>query len=105
MPSRRNLAIAKEFAGKVSKEYPDAKIILFGSRATEDYLEESDFDFIIVSEKFQGTNFFERIEQLYAFWNEKQSIEPLCYTPQEFEQKKKQTGIVQEAVRTGIQII
>ncbi|MCJ7675294.1 MAG: hypothetical protein MUO33_09105 [Sedimentisphaerales bacterium] len=29
-------------------------------------------------------------------------IEPLCYTPEEFEAKKKQIGIVIEAIKEGM---
>jgi hypothetical protein len=31
-------------------------------------------------------------------------LEVLCYTPQEFEKGKKQLGIIQEALKEGIEI-
>lgn len=37
-------------------------------------------------------------------WDGPVDLEPLCYTPEEFEKKKKQIGIVSEAVKEGIEI-
>jgi len=42
---------------------------------------------------------------MYEFWNHYPlDIEPLCYTPEEFEKKKKQIGIVSRAVKEGIEL-
>ena len=65
---------------------------------------ESDFDFVIVSEDFKNIPFIFRASKIYDYWNQKQDIEPLCYTPEEFEKKKKQIGIVRQAVKEGIEL-
>jgi hypothetical protein len=40
---------------------------------------------------------------MYDFWQHWPiEIEPLCYTPEEFEVKKNQIGIVSEAIKEGI---
>jgi len=44
----------------VRREIPDARIILFGSRARGDYLKTSDIDLIIVSRVFGGMHFSDR---------------------------------------------
>ncbi|MBI5884775.1 nucleotidyltransferase domain-containing protein [archaeon] len=102
MERNKNLKVAKAFAKRVKKAFGDAKIIFFGSRAGKDYLLESDYDFIIISKSFQGINFFKRMSEMYAYWNERQALEALCYTPEEFEEKKKLIGIASEAAKKGI---
>lgn len=94
----------KEFAGRVRKDFPDAQVIFFGSRAKGNALQESDFDAIVVSGSFAGMNFFKRIEKMYDYWTENAPLEVFCYTPKEFEEKKKQIGLVQEAIKTAIAV-
>lgn len=94
-----------DFAKKVKNNYNIQKIFLFGSRARGDYLKNSDYDVIIVSHDFEGVFFTKRISEIYKFWNGYPlDIEPLCYTPEEFEKKSKQIGIVQQALKEGIEI-
>ncbi len=95
--------LALKFAKKVKKVLPDAKIILFGSRARKNALKTSDYDFIVVSKSFKNVPFFERPVLLYTLWDGG-GIDLLCYTPEEFEKKKKQISVVREAVREGIEI-
>ncbi|MBI5804285.1 nucleotidyltransferase domain-containing protein [Candidatus Pacearchaeota archaeon] len=89
------------FLGKL---FSPEKVILFGSRARGEHLEDSDIDVIVVSKKFNGINFRERIIEAYGMWDKKQGLDIICYTPEEFEKKKKQIGIVQEAVKEGIEL-
>ena len=96
--------ISKRFAEKLKKEINPEKILLFGSRARGDNFKTSDFDFIIVSEKFNGVHFLDRMSGIYKYWDNDYLIEPLCYTSKEFEMKKKQIGIVKKAVEEGIEI-
>ncbi len=78
---------------------------LFGSRAKGNALKTSDFDVIIVSPDYAQVNWFQRITNAYKKWVYAQSLEPLCYTPQEFSKKKNQLGIVKEAIETGVKIV
>lgn len=96
----------KDFINKVKKKFIIEKAILFGSRARGDYLNDSDYDVIIVSPEFEKIFFTQRIAKMYEFWKHYPlEIEPLCYTPEEFELKKNQIGIVREAIEEGIEII
>ena len=88
----------------MKKKYPDARIILFGSRARGEALKSSDYDIIVISKAFKNVPFFERPVMLYKFWQGK-AIDLLCYTPEEFKKKKRQISIVREAVREGIEIL
>jgi predicted nucleotidyltransferase len=93
-----------EFARDVHEQVGATTVILFGSRARGDWLHESDYDFVVVSPRFEGMNFLERPVELYKFWHQWPGVELLCYTPEEFERKREQIGIVAEAVREGIEL-
>ncbi len=94
-----------DFIKKVRKKYKVERAILFGSRARGDNLKDSDYDVIIVSQDFKDIFFTQRIAKMYDFWSHYPlEIEPICYTPEEFEKKKKQIGIVKQAVEEGIEI-
>lgn len=55
------------FVKKVRKKLPDAKIILFGSRAGKDFLEDSDYDIMVVSSFFENSWFPQRGSELLPF--------------------------------------
>lgn len=101
---KKGLNILKNHLKFIKKKFNPDSIILFGSRARGDHLEESDFDLIVVSDKFNDINFRERISIAYGLWDKKQNLDIICYTPEEFERKKKQLGIVKTAVEEGIKI-
>ncbi|MDI6738313.1 MAG: nucleotidyltransferase domain-containing protein [Nanoarchaeota archaeon] len=92
----------KDYTRILRSKYGAEKIILFGSRARKDHLVNSDVDLIVVSRKFYGMNWIKRVEKLAKSWKGYVDIEPLCYTPEEFEEKSKQIGIVRQAVKEGI---
>ena len=95
----------KDFISRVRKKYKIDKAILFGSRARGDHFVHSDYDVILVSKDFEGVFFTERMANMYEFWNHYPlDIEPICYTPLEFKAKKKEHGIVRQAVKEGIEI-
>ena len=103
-PNKKTLNILKKHLKFLKKTFNPEKIILFGSRARGDNLEESDFDLIIVSEKFKDIDFRERMIKAYGNWDKKEGLDVICHTPEEFEKKKKQIGIVQKAIEAGIVI-
>ncbi|HXH07779.1 MAG TPA: nucleotidyltransferase domain-containing protein [Vicinamibacterales bacterium] len=80
---------------------PDA-VIAFGSRARGDALEDSDLDLIVVSKSFRGMRFIDRPAAVLQALRPSIPVELLCYTPEEFERKRREAGIVAEAVSDGI---
>ena len=92
------------FLAAITDKYPAEKILLFGSRARGDNLIDSDVDMIIVSKKFEGVNWLKRMRNVSVEWEGLVSLEPLCYTPEEFEEKRYEIGIVNEAVKEGIEL-
>ena len=91
-----------EFIAKVKKEFKPEAIILFGSRARGEELKGSDYDLIVISEKFQGVPFLERLFKLYELWDLDRGADILAYTLKEFEEKKREIGIIQKAAEEGV---
>jgi len=95
----------KKFAGIISVEYPLEKMFLFGSRASGEFKNESDVDLLLVSKSFKNKRKLTRSPPLYLKWDLDYPVDFICLTPVEFNKKKKEIGIVQQAVKEGIQII
>lgn len=95
----------REFAAKLKKKFKIDRLIFFGSRARGDWLKGSDYDFVIVSPDFEKTDFLDRAALVARKCNAYLPADLLCYTPEEFDRKKKEICIVREAVKTGVSII
>ncbi len=107
MDKKQDPSIEKEFAGFISqtkKEFSPKKIILFGSRARGDNKLYSDYDLIIVSDKFKDVKWHKRIEEVVKNWPLDKDIDVLPYTPEEYKQKKKERTMVREAAEDGIML-
>ncbi|MFB6246320.1 MAG: nucleotidyltransferase domain-containing protein [Candidatus Pacearchaeota archaeon] len=104
-PSKETIKELKSHLNFLKRKFSPEKILLFGSRARKDNLKNSDFDIIVISEKFEGMGFRERISKAYGMWDKKQDLDIICYTPKEFEKLKKRIGIVQKASKEGINLI
>lgn len=98
----------ERFKKQIASKYDPEKIIFFGSRASGKTHIHSDVDIIIVSKNFEGKKSYKRSPDLYLEWHFNTDInlpvDFLCLTPEEFEKKKKQIGIVKTAVEEGIEI-
>ena len=104
-PDAETIKLLKNQIVKIKKKYHPEEIILFGSRARGDHLKDSDIDILVVSKEFKNLNWRERIQGVFGAWDKKQMLEPICLTPEELEKRKKQLGIVQQALKEGIRII
>jgi predicted nucleotidyltransferase len=106
--SRVTDRLAKEFLDAalpdIERAFAPEHIILFGSRAKGQARDDSDIDLILVSDRFEGVRFPNRIASFLKTIRPKPEVEPLCYTPAEFERLKEQTTILIEATREGIWI-
>jgi predicted nucleotidyltransferase len=78
------------------------QVIAFGSRARGDALTTSDLDLIVVSPWFASMPFLRRAGAILELLDYPGGLELLCYTPEEFEQKRQEFGIVRVAVAEGI---
>ena len=88
------------FVVKVKKELNPDKIILFGSRANGTHWKRSDYDFIIVSKKFKGMHWLDRISQAVQLWDDMSDVDILPYTPEEFIDKTKHSSVVRSASKS-----
>ncbi|BAI60936.1 putative nucleotidyl transferase [Methanocella paludicola SANAE] len=77
------------FLAVIKEKYSPEKVLLFESRARGDNLIDSDVDLIIMSEKFEGINWLKRIRDVAVYWEGLVPLEPICYTPAEFEEKRR----------------
>jgi len=92
----------KEFKQNTWNKIILDKIILFGSRAKGTAKKNSDVDLILVSKDFKGEKSFKRPAQFYVDWNYDYDVDIICLTPQELERKKKQIGLIKNALKEGI---
>ncbi len=101
--------LAARVAEAIRREFPDARIILFGSRARGTALRDSDVDLIVVSARFHGMHFTDRTSRVLKAIRDGGvrpgvDVEALCYTPEEFERKRREVGIVAEAISYGMEL-
>ncbi len=78
------------------------RVIAFGSRVRGDALSTSDLDLILVSPWFASLSFLRRPVAVLELLAYPGGLEMLCYTPEEFEQKRQELGIVRVALEQGV---
>ena len=102
---RKNDKIINSFTKVVKNNFNPCKIILFGSRATGKYNKGSDYDFLLISPKFRKMGWEDRLANVYFLKREiPAAMDIICLTPHEFNEKKKELGVIHEAVKEGIEI-
>ncbi len=94
----------QKFKRSLSRKMNVQQMVLYGSRARGDHLKESDVDVILVSKGFIQVPFVERIYNTTKHWKHDLPLEIFCYTPEEFELKKKESRYMQKILSEGIAI-
>lgn len=89
---------------QIKKSIKVDKMFLFGSRARGEELLESDVDVIAVSKSFSKIPFRKRPDKFLNAWKLPVDLEILCYSPEELNRKKKEIGLVREALKQAISI-
>jgi len=102
--SDKAIKILKEFKEKIKKRVKLQSLILFGSRARGDAKQGADIDIIIVSEDFNGQKSYKRSVNFYLDWNYDYDTDIICLTPEEVSIKKKQVGLIKNALKEGVEI-
>ena len=95
-------AFVRDHLPSLRERFAPLRAILFGSRARGDALSTSDLDLILVSPRFASLPFLERPVRVLEVLGYPGGLELLCYTPEEFETKREEMGIVRVAVEEGI---
>lgn len=99
----KNLKIIKNYFKKLKKINVE-RVVFFGSRAKGNFHKDSDFDLVVVSKNFENLRQGNRVLLSYRLWKNDFALELLCYTPEEFEERRNGLNIVSEALKTGIEI-
>ncbi len=75
------------------------RIILFGSQARGAAGDYSDIDVVVISSDFKDFNFMQRCELLgRAIAEIMEPIEPLAYTPEEFDMQRQKVSFLHEVL-------
>ena len=90
---------------RLREKFKPKIVLLFGSFARGEAVDTSDVDVIVVSERFQGVPFPLRAYHVLQELDVRHAIEFFCYTPEEFDRKKKEIGIVQTAISEGVFLV
>ncbi|HLC81014.1 MAG TPA: nucleotidyltransferase domain-containing protein [Candidatus Nanoarchaeia archaeon] len=96
--------LLKKFKIRANEQSKLNTMILFGSRATGKAKKYSDIDLLLISPAFKKKKQFQRSPPFYLLWDYPYDVDILCLTPEEMERKKKEIGIIQQAVKEGIVI-
>jgi len=101
--NKRVMELLSQYLKKVNKKFKIEQAI-FGSRARDDWVLNSDVDLILISKDFKDIPFRKRMSEVIGYWDEYIDLEVICYTPEEFDKLKNQITIVKKAVKEGIEI-
>lgn len=90
---------------KLIDAFRPSRVFVFGSRVQGIPLKESDLDLLVVSKFFEGIPFVQRTPHLLWTLRVPFPIEALCYTPEEYERKRIEMGVVRVASEEGVDLL
>ena len=94
-----------EVLPRLVERFRPSKVLVFGSRARGDALKDSDLDILIVAETFGEIRWLDRPVRVTLDCDIRFGVELLCYTPEEYERKQQEWGIVQTATEEGVELL
>ena len=94
-----------EFLPRLVEAFQPARVLAFGSRARGDALKHSDLDLLVVSERFRDVRWLDRAPLVLEMLAAPFGVEVLCYTPEEYERKVEELGIVRTASGEGLDLL
>jgi hypothetical protein len=101
---RKLTAFVRDHLPTLRERLAPLRVIAFGSRVRGDALSTSDLDLILVSPWFASLPFLRRPVAILELLDYPGGLELLCYTPEEFEEKRQELGIVRVALQEGISL-
>jgi predicted nucleotidyltransferase len=99
---RKLAAFVRDHLPTLRERLAPLRAIAFGSRVRGDALSTSDLDLILISPWFASVAFLERPVAVLELLDYPGGLELLCYTPEEFEARRQELGIVRVAAEEGI---
>ncbi len=94
-----------EFLPKLIAEFRPTLVLAFGSRARGEGLAHSDLDLLVVSEYFRDVRWLDRPVLVFEKVGLSFGVDLLCYTPEEYERKREELGIVRTASLDGLRLV
>jgi hypothetical protein len=95
----------REVLPRLVARYQPIRVLVFGSRARGDALKDSDLDVLIVAEAFGGIRWLDRPVRVAEDCDIRFGVELLCYTPDEYQRKLGELGIVRTATDEGRELL
>ena len=95
----------REYLPRLVEKFRPTRVLVFGSRARGDALKHSDLDLLVVSEAFAGVRWLDRSVRVLEELDVRFGVELLCYTPEEYDRKVEELGIVRVAAREGLALV
>lgn len=95
----------REVLPRLVEGYRPTRVLAFGSRVRGDALKDSDLDVLIVAEAFRGVRWLDRPVRVTEDCDIRFGVELLCYTPDEYERKLGEWGIVRTASDEGLELL
>ncbi|OGS49661.1 MAG: hypothetical protein A3K65_06840 [Euryarchaeota archaeon RBG_16_68_12] len=95
----------RRFLGRLQRELHPQVVLLFGSRARGDHRPDSDYDLLVVSNRFRRVPWVQRAALVTVLWDLPLDVEPICLTPAEYRRRRNEISIIGEAVREGVAVI
>lgn len=96
------LSLTTDYINKLKQKIPVEKVVLFGSYARGNYTKDSDVDLAVFSSAFNNMTRVDGLTFLLMQALDYQiDIQPQPYTMQDYIER---TGLVDEIIKTGIEI-
>lgn len=78
-----------QFLERIQRKLGDAQVYLFGSHSKGDWMEHSDIDLIVVSDRFRSLDVGERARLVRSLAPDQMSFDLILYTYEEFDRAKE----------------
>lgn len=96
------------FAARLRKDVGAERVLLFGSRASGRADADSDYDLIVVAERFASIERPRRAIGLRQLWYEEGGDSPMdliCLTPEEFATAERRISLVAAVLPEAIELL
>ena len=97
-------SVLNEFAEALSHKLGDVEVYLFGSYSKGDWIEDSDIDLLIVSDRFRSLDVGGRARLVRSLAPKNISLDLILYTYEEFERAKESLSMkdmIDSSIRVG----
>ncbi len=94
----------RRLIGSLEHKIRVERVTMFGSRARDWHLLDSDVDLMIVSPDFEGMDIRDRQALVWEHWDQDVMLDAVCLTRAELKQKAGQLGVVAEILKQGREI-